>query len=102
MIFKSNINAGGSAVHTFNAPTSIAKYTLLAGATPVITINENVTMDELVISAAGVTFVVADGKTLTVKKVTGNGNVTVNGAGTLAAKLQQAILVTLLLEVLLS
>ena len=87
MTFKSNIKAGGSAAHTFNAPTSIAKYTLLAGATPVITINENVTITELDISAAGVTFVVADGKTLTVTKVTGNGNVTVNGAGTLAAKL---------------
>lgn len=87
MVFKSNIKAGGSAVHTFSAPTSIAKYTVLAGAAPVITINENVTMDELDISAAGVTFVVADGKTLTVKKVVGNGNVTVNGAGTLSAKL---------------
>lgn len=87
MIFKSNINAGGSAIHTFNAPTSIKKYTLLAGATPAITINENVTIDELVISAAGATFEVAAGKTLTIKKVTGHNNLTVNGAGTLDAKL---------------
>jgi cytoskeletal protein CcmA (bactofilin family) len=87
MIFNSNINAGGFAAHTFSAPTSIKKYTLLAGATPVISINENVTIDELVISAAGVAFEVAAGKTLTIKKVTGHNNVTVNGAGTLSVKL---------------
>ncbi len=88
MIFSNaNINVGGSAAHAFSAPTTMKKYTLLAGATPTVTVNENVTIDELDVTNAGVTFVVASGKKLTVKKVTGNGDITVNGAGTMSVKL---------------
>ena len=88
MIFSNaNINVGGAAAHTFSAPTTMKKYTLLAGATPTVTVNENVTIDELDVTNAAVTFVVASGKTLTVKKVTGNSDITVNGAGTMSVKL---------------
>lgn len=84
MVFSGTVNID-TATHTFGSATTIGTYNV-AGAPTAVNINENTTINSLTLGNNNVDFAIAAGKTLTIKAVTGSGNITGSVSGTISVK----------------
>lgn len=82
-----SMTVGTATTHVFNSASTIAKLTPTGDGTGAMDANENMTVTSLDVTDAAIVFDIASGKTLTISAVTGNGNITVNGAGSATIKL---------------
>lgn len=85
--FKSEMLIGGT--FPISSKATIKKLTA-SGGTPVLNANEDITIDELNISSLGIELNPAAGRKITIKKVVGNSDITVNGDGEVVLKLPTA------------